>query len=162
MSKLTCVALMLSLSPSLVMATPVSQTERDISRWLSCQQGDFAKALKAYNAARAYGIQNNGMQPDPKPYRLKRPLMVLGVPQATINNVAYSADQEELSWSYQTTLSPAALLKLLKLKSEPLHEPNGSVTYSMWQEMGGPDGVMIYISSRSKQLTEVSCSYVRA
>lgn len=162
MKNLLCVALMLSLSPSIVMAATVSQSERDISRWLSCQQGDFAKALKAYNAARAYGVQNNGMQPDPKPYRLKRPLMVLGVPQSTINNVAYSADQEELSWSYQTTLPTAEVLKRLKLKNEPLREPNGSVTYSMWQEMGGPDGVMIYISSRTKQLTEVSCSYVRA
>lgn len=164
MSKLTCAVLTLALSPAFVVAVtaPVSQTERDISRWLSCQQGDFAKALKAYNAARAYGVQNNGMVRGHKPFKLKRPLMVLGVPQSTINNVAFSADQEELSWSYQTTLPTAEVLKRLKLKNEPLREPNGSVTYSMWQEMGGPDGVMIYISSRSKQLTEVSCSYVRA
>lgn len=162
MKNLTCVALMLCQSPSVVMAATVSQSERDISRWLSCQQGDFAKALKAYNAARAYGVQNNGMVRGHQPFKLKRPLMVLGVPQSTINNVAFSADQEELSWSYQTTLPTAEVLKRLKLKNEPLREPNGSVTYSMWQEMGGPDGVMIYISSHSKQLTKVSCSYVRA
>lgn len=161
MNNLTCVALILAMSPTLAMASQASQAERDISRWLGCQQGDYAKALKAFNAAWAYGMQNNGMVRGHKPFKLNRPLMVLGVPQTTINYVAYSADQEELSWNYQTTLSTADVLKHLKLKDEPLREPNGVVKYSEWKK-GGTDGVLINITSRPKQLTEVSCSYVRA
>lgn len=156
-------ALLLILSPVLAIAAPVAQTqtERDISRWLSCQQGDYAKSLKAFKAARAYGVHNGYDKPTPFS-RLKSPVTVLGEQNVMISYVRFNAGQEELDWAWQTARPTHELLKLLGIKGAPLRDVDGSVKYSEWKELGGPDGVLINITSRPKQPTEVSCSYVRA